>query len=157
MIKKILIGVDDSKYAENAAKYGFKLAEIYNAHVGLVNILEPIAMPMSGTGADEILGASLQRINMSDMEVMDAQTQISERIIDGIAKKFAGKLLVTHFNEYGSTGEGIISCSKEFKADIIVVGTHERTGLDRFFSGSVAEYVVRHSDIPVLVVPMKKS
>jgi nucleotide-binding universal stress UspA family protein len=153
MIKKILIGVDDSKYAENAAKYGFKLAETYNAHVGLVNILEPIAIPISGSGTDEILGTNLQSLGATDIDVLQAQTKISENIIEGTAKKFGGKLKVTHFNQYGSTGEGIIECSKEFKADLIVVGTHERTGLDRFFSGSVAEYVVRHSQVPVLVVP----
>lgn len=156
MIKKILIGVDDSKYAENAAKYGFKLAETFNAHVGLVNILEPIAIPIAGSGADEILGTPMQGLGVSDIDVLQAQTRISENIIERTDKKFGGKLQVTHFNEYGSTGEAIIDCSREFKADLIVVGTHERTGFDRLFSGSVAEYIVRHSEIPVLVVPMKK-
>jgi len=156
MIKKILIGIDDSKYAENAAKYGFKLAETLDAHVGLVNILEPMAIPMAGGGADEILGTSIQGIGTPDIDIIEAQTEISKNIIESTIKKYAGKTQVTQFNEYGTTGEGIISCSLEFKADIIVIGTHERTGLDRLFSGSVAEYVVRHSTIPVLVVPSKE-
>jgi len=156
MIKKILIGIDDSKYAQNAAKYGFKLAETLDAHVGLVNILEPMAIPVSGTGADEILGASIQGVGAPDVDIIQAQTEISKNIVESAIKKYAGKTQVTHFNEYGSTGEGIISCSLEFRADIIVIGTHERTGLDRLFSGSVAEYVVRHSTIPVLVVPSKE-
>jgi nucleotide-binding universal stress UspA family protein len=156
MIKKILIGVDDSKYAQNATKYGFKLAEILEANVGLLNILEPIAILTSGTGADEILGTSIQGVDFPDVDLVRAQTEISDNIIEGTIKKYAGKTQVTRFNEYGSTGEGIIKCSLEFKADIIVIGTHERTGLDRLFSGSVAEYVVRHSTIPVLVVPMKE-
>jgi nucleotide-binding universal stress UspA family protein len=63
---------------------------------------------------------------------------------------------VTHFNEFGSTGDGILNCSKEFKADLIVIGTHSRKGLDRLLSGSVSEHVVRHSEVPVLVVPMKE-
>ncbi len=42
-------------------------------------------------------------------------------------------------------------------AKMIVIGTHSRTGIDRFFMGSVAEQVVRHSDIPVLVVPFVES
>ena len=157
MIKKILIGIDDSKYAQNAAKYGFKLAETLGAHVGLVNILEPITIPISGSGADEILGTSIQGVATPNVDIIEAQTEISKNIIEDAIKKFAGKTQVTHFNEYGSTGEGIINCSLEFKADIIVIGTHERTGLDRLFSGSVAEYVVRHSTIPVLVVPSKES
>jgi len=72
------------------------------------------------------------------------------------AKKYAGKTQITQFNEYGSTGEGIISCSKEFKADLVIIGTHHRSGLDRLLMGSIAEYVVRHSEIPVLVVPSKE-
>lgn len=155
MIKKILIGIDDSKYAENAAKYGFKLAETLDAHVGLVNILEPLAIPMAGSGADEILGTSIQGVGAPDIDIIEAQNDISKNIIESTIKKYAGKTQVTQFNEYGTTGEGIISCSLEFKADLIVIGTHERTGLDRLFSGSVAEYVVRHSTIPVLVVPME--
>jgi len=153
MIKKILIGIDDSKYAENAAKYGFKLAEALDAHVGVVNILEPLTIPVSGTGADEILGTSIQGINAPDVDLIATQTKISEQIVENIVKKYAGKTQVTRFNQYGSTGEGIINCGVEFKADIIVLGTHERTGFDRLFQGSVAEYVVRHSTIPVLVVP----
>jgi nucleotide-binding universal stress UspA family protein len=62
---------------------------------------------------------------------------------------------VTHFTEYGSTASGIIECSKEFGADLIVIGTHSRSGLDRLLMGSVAEHVVRHSEVPVLVVPFK--
>jgi len=89
--------------------------------------------------------------------MLNAQDEISESIIVHTAKKYGGKLEVTHFNDYGSTADGIINCSHEFKADLIVIGTHSRTGIDRLLSGSVAEHVVRHSEIPVLVVPSKES
>jgi len=156
MIKKILIGIDESKYAEHAAKYGFDLAETLNAEVGLVNMIEPVAIPMTSTGADEILGTSMASLNVNEVDLLNVQQEISEGILARTAKKYAGKTQITQFNEYGSTGEGIISCSKEFKADIIVIGTHHRSGLDRLLMGSVAEYVVRHSETPVLVVPSKE-
>jgi nucleotide-binding universal stress UspA family protein len=157
MIKKILIGVDDSKYAEHAAEYGFKLAESLNAHVGLVNIVEPMAIPMTGNGADEILGTPMQGMGLNNnTAILDAQSEISAMLLERTAKKFGGKLQVTHFNEYGTSGDGIVNCSIEFKADLIVIGTHSRSGFDRLFSSHVAEYVVRHSLIPVLVVPTKE-
>jgi nucleotide-binding universal stress UspA family protein len=156
MIKKILIGVDDSKYAEHAAEYGFKLAQSLNAHVGLVNIIEPMAIPMAGNGADEILGTPMQGIAVNNTDILDAQTQMSAMILERTAEKYAGTLQVTNFNEYATTGDGIVSCSVEFKADLIVIGTHTRSGLDRLFSSDVAEYVIRHSEIPVLVVPTRK-
>jgi len=153
MIKKILVGIDDSKYAENAAEYGFKLAESLNAQLGLVHIVENMVMPNSGS-ADTILGVPMMGLNNpNELEIIDAQTEISENLLERTAKKFAGKLQVTHFNEYGPTVDGIINCATEFKADLIILGTHHRSGFDRLLMGNVAEDVLRHSKIPVLVVP----
>jgi nucleotide-binding universal stress UspA family protein len=156
MIKKILIAVDDSKYAENAAKYGFSLASSLDAEVGLVNIVEPTAIPMSGNGADEILGTPMQSLGLTDINLLEAQGKISENILANTVKQFGGKIHVKNFSEYGSIGERIVSLSIEFKADLIVMGTHERSGLDKLFSTDVAEYVIHHSKIPVLVVPGKE-
>lgn len=157
MIKKILIGIDDSTYADHAAKYGFNLAEKLDARIGLVHITEPLAIPLNmTTGANEILGTPMQSISMADTDLLTTQQQMGENILENIIKKYAGKQEVTQFNEYGSTGQGIIDCSKEFHADMIILGTHNRTGFDRLLNGSIAEFVVRHSHIPVLVVPSKE-
>jgi len=51
----------------------------------------------------------------------------------------------------------IIATAHRTQADLIVLGTHGRTGLPRVLMGSVAEAVLRHSDIPVLVVPTRAS
>jgi nucleotide-binding universal stress UspA family protein len=157
MIKKVLIGIDDSKFAEHAAKYGFEIAHKFNAAIGVVNIVEPAIMPHMMTGADPILGVPGQGSGIEEMELLDIQKNQSENIVDRTIKQFAGDIPVTHFTEYGSTADGIISCSKEFKADLIVIGTHSRSGIDRLLMGSVAEHVVRHSEVPVLVVPFVES
>ncbi|MDF2433467.1 MAG: hypothetical protein JWP44_3098 [Mucilaginibacter sp.] len=157
MIKKILIGIDDSKHAENAAKYGFDIAHKFNAAVGLVNIVEPAMMPQMAGTADPVMGMPMQGTGIENMEILDIQRNQSENIVDSAIKKFAGGMKVTHFTEYGSTADGIITCAKEFEADLIVIGTHSRHGLDRLLMGSVAEHVVRHSEVPVLVVPMKEN
>jgi nucleotide-binding universal stress UspA family protein len=157
MIKRILIGVEDSKYAEAATEYGFSLAESLGAHVGVVNIIEPVPVSINSNAGGEILGTPLQGIDsINELELLNVQSVVSGHITEHATKQFGGKVEVTQFNEYGATGEGIIACSVEFKADLIVVGTHHRSGLDRLFSSNVAEYVVRHSEVPVLVVPTKK-
>ncbi len=155
LIKKILIGIDNNKIAEHAAKYGFDIAHKFNAAVGLVNIVEPAIMPYSNN--DVILGSTVQDMGVADMDMITIQNEVSQNIIANTIKKFGGDLKITHFSEFGNTADGIINCSKEFKADMIVIGTHSRTGLDRLIMGSVAEHVVRHSDVPVLVVPFKES
>jgi len=151
-IKKILIGIDDSKFAEHAADYGFDIAHSFKAHVGLVHIVEPMVIPSTGN-SDILLGSSPQVMGINDVELMNIQNDASETLIERTIKKFGKGLEVTHFNEYGDTADGIIDCAKEFKADLIVIGTHSRTGFDRLLMGSIAEHVVRHSEIPVLVVP----
>lgn len=153
-ISKILIGIDDSKYAENAAEYGFDIAHKFNAAVGIVNIVEPIMMPSAGV-VDPMTGSAFNSETIQDIEILDLQKSQSENIVERTIKRFAGDMQVTHFTEYGSTASGIIDCSKEFGADLIVIGTHSRSGLDRLLMGSVAEHVVRHSEVPVLVVPFK--
>lgn len=155
MIKKILIGIDDSTYAEHAAKYGFNLAGTFNAHVGLVHITEPIVpIPATSFAGDDIVGGNIMPVNINAPELLDAQEHNADIVLDRITQKYSSKTEVTHFNEFGPTGEGIIECSKEFKADLIILGTHNRSGFDRLLNGSIAEYVVRHSHIPVLVVPV---
>ncbi|RYZ99193.1 MAG: universal stress protein [Sphingobacteriaceae bacterium] len=151
-ISKIIIGVDDSKYAHHAAKYGFGIARKFNAAVGLVNIIEPIVSPLDTS--DSILGMPLANVSApEEIDLINSQSTMSERIIDRIIQEFGEGLSVSHFSEYGSTADGILQCSTEFGADLIVVGTHKRSGLDRLIMGDVAEGVTRHAKVPVLVVP----
>ncbi|MES2377654.1 MAG: universal stress protein [Bacteroidota bacterium] len=154
LIKKILIGIDNSKFAEHAAKYGFDIAHKFKAKVGLVHIVEPVIMPYNNS-ADPLMGAS--DFSVADVDIINIQNNASKAIIESTIKQFADGLEVTHFSEFGDAADGIISCSKEFGADMIVIGTHSRTGIDRLLMGSVAEHVVRHSEVPVLVVPFHES
>lgn len=154
-ITKILIAIDDNKFSENAAAYGFDLARLSGAEVGMAHIVEPIIFP---TGSSDALTATpFEGSAIADPELINAQAASSENIIEKTIKKFAGDIKVTHFTEYGSTSEGILNCSREFGADLIVLGTHSRSGFERLLMGSTAEHVVRHSEVPVLVVPFKES
>lgn len=154
IVKKILIAVDDNKFAEHAAEIGFSMARMYKAEVGLVNTVEPIMFPPSGT--DVITGIPIESAGMDEAELIKIQSESAETILQQTIKKYGEGVKISHFTEYGTSAESIVKCAKEFNADLIVVGTHSRTGLDRLFMGSIAEHVVRHSHVPVLVVPLKE-
>lgn len=156
--KKILIGIDNSKYAEHAAKTGFALAKTFGASVGLVHVVEPTYVPNS-PATDTTMGIPVEAsINpAAEMEMIDIQNKASDDLLTRIIKDYAGDLEVSQFKDYGSTADGILHCCKEFRADLIVIGTHSRSGLDRLLMGSVAEHVVRHAEVPVLVVPFGDS
>lgn len=152
-IRKILIAVDDSRYADHAAEFGFEMARLCSAEVGLVNIIEPIIMPAGGS--DSITGITTEVSLVNESEMVRIQQEAAENTIRRIQEQYGDQLKITNFTEYGITADGILKCSAEFGADLIVVGTHNRSGIDRLFMGSIAENLVRHSKIPVLVVPLK--
>jgi nucleotide-binding universal stress UspA family protein len=62
-------------------------------------------------------------------------------------------VLVPSSLQIGHAGEHICGGAEHFDADLIVTSTHERTGFKHALVGSTAEYVVRHADCSVLVVP----
>ncbi|MGV8877501.1 MAG: universal stress protein [Sphingobacteriaceae bacterium] len=141
--KKILIGIDDSLHAENAVQHGFELAKLLNAEVALAHVIEPIVLP------DNEIGMTYP------LEMIDAQNEASQQVIDRAIAKYAGDQQVTRFLEIGRPADMMIDFAEQFQADLIVLGTHSRTGLDRFLMGSVAEHVMRHSTVPVMVIPLK--
>jgi len=71
---------------------------------------------------------------------------------DLIARKVQHKMRV---EQHKNPGEGLISVAEEEKADIVVMGTRGLDPIRRTLLGSVSDYVVRHSKVPVLVCPKK--
>jgi nucleotide-binding universal stress UspA family protein len=155
-MKKILIGIDDSKFADCAVEYGFNLAHKLNAEVVLVHIIEPvIAAPVASVDAS--IGMPFDTAaDMVTPELYHIQDERARNILEAAIKKYGKSVQITTCSEYGDTADGILNCGKTHHADMIVIGTHSRTGIDRFIMGSVAEHVIRHAEIPVLVVPMKE-
>jgi len=154
-MKKILIGIGDSKFAEHATEYGFNLAHQLKAEVGLIHVIEPVA-GVPTTAVDSTMGMPFDTTNdLVTPELINIEEEVAKKAIDKAVANYGDGFTITSFTEYGDTADSILECSKTFGADLIVIGTHSRSGLDRFLMGSVAEHVVRHSDVPVLVVPMK--
>ena len=84
-INKILIAVDDNKYAEHAAEVGFDMAQLFGADVGLVNIVEPLIFPESST--DAITGLPIESVNVDEAELIKIQSESAENTIQQTIKK----------------------------------------------------------------------
>ena len=139
----ILIAVDGSKYSQNAAQAGIELAEQLSATVTLLCVID-----MSGAVTNAGGG-------IVDPEVFNIYEEEAIKIVDDLGKKYPyGK--IKKMTVEGIPTEAIWRTARSNKADMIIMGTHGRRGLNHLFMGSVAEYVVRHSKIPVMVVPMSK-
>lgn len=143
--KKILIAVDNSTCSEKAAKTGYEMAKKFNSKIALLNIIEPAPTTVN---PDYTLAPVF-------MEMYDNSDENSHLLLKEIEKKFAKGVSTTYLSTIDTATHGIIQQAEEWGAELIVIGTHGRSGLYHFLMGSVAEHVARKSACPVLIVPNK--
>jgi nucleotide-binding universal stress UspA family protein len=146
--KRILIAIDDSAFSEKATQIGFNLAETLNAKVALLNVMDP---PSTSYAGDPLLGQ--QPLIIPEVALM--QEDASKEILERYGKLWKGNQELTTFSQMGNPRVEILATAEEWNADLIILGTHGRTGFDHFISGSIAEGVARRSLCPVLIVPNK--
>lgn len=139
--KRILIAIDASTFAAKAAKAGFAFAHRVHAHIALVYAVDP---------AREVVSADL---GITPQESEAILVEEAERTIENYIKIYNGGEDVVRFTPHGIAEEEILRIAKEWRADLIVMGTHGRSAIGRMLSGSKAEYVVRHATVPVLLMP----
>ena len=137
----ILVPTDFSPQAEAALDYACTLATKLGATVNLLSVLSIPAL-----GVPE-LGAALTASAIADM-VRDNQAALEKLADARRGKATIGKVLM----RTGDARDVIPNVAEEIRADLLVMGTHGRRGLSRALLGSVTEYVVRVSNIPVLTV-----
>jgi nucleotide-binding universal stress UspA family protein len=70
-------------------------------------------------------------------------------------KKHLGDENISIILKEGSSAEEILNIAKEIKADLIVIGSHSKKWLDKLIIGSTTEKVLKHSKIPMLIIPTK--
>jgi nucleotide-binding universal stress UspA family protein len=141
-IKRILVPTDFSPGAGGALDWASYMAQCFKAELLLVHAL------------DLTLGAAAGF--PSDVAMMPAVQQLADRVREEANTEMA-KLAEQYPHARPIIREGIprrviLEVAKAEAASIIVMGTHGRTGLAHVFFGSVAEHVVRHSQVPVLTV-----
>jgi nucleotide-binding universal stress UspA family protein len=146
-IHRILIAVEDSPYSEQALNYGVLLAKNLGSKITLVHVDEiPISSPYS---ADPLLNESPVMIP----ELMHIQEEASKLLFKKIKEQHGDVVEMSTVTKIGRAQDEILSVADDCKADMIILGTHGRTGFDHFISGSVSESVARKAKCPVLIIP----
>ncbi|MDR7481716.1 MAG: universal stress protein [Armatimonadota bacterium] len=141
-VQRILAPTDFSPGAEPALQWAMGLADRFGARVTLLHVLDLSLGALAGLSPD--VAAMPATIELAERVRADAQEQMRR-----LAARFPD---ATPVLREGTARAAIIDVAKEIGADLIVMGTHGRTGLAKVFFGSVAEHVVRHSPVPVLTV-----
>lgn len=140
--RKILIAVDGSEYALNAAKKGLELAQQLNASIALLFVVD----------TRKAIGNVDAGISHEDALLILKKE--AEQTLDQVAEVYSGTGIVKFMPE-GHPRQEILKIAEIWEADLIVLGTHGRKGLMHLLLGSSAEYIVRHSKVPVMVVPVR--
>lgn len=147
MYDTIVIPTDGSDGALRAAEHGAALARRYGASVHLVTVIDvQRAAGMFGAGG----------IDQAFVDRLEAAGEQRLRETEAIAEGDEGddiRSAVVRGPPWKAPSAGILEYATEHEADLIVMGTHGRTGVGRVLLGSVAEQVVRNADVPVLAVP----
>ncbi len=136
----ILVPMDFSAYADHALDYAIALAEKLQARLTLLHVIHPMLM---GVGD---VAAALPNAYLQNLEA-GVQIEMGNHFERVEAAKLEGGIAIVH----GVTFQCIIDIAQDKNVDLIVMGTHGRTGLQHVLLGSVAEKVVRLAPCPVLV------
>lgn len=143
-IKRILAAIDFSQDSLHALAYARDLSRALRAELLLLHVVDQTYL----AGVPELRLANPALAKLLDDQWQIAQTHVARL---GACLERKGQLLQT-LTKRGSPAQVIADTAKRTAADLIVMGTHGRTGLTHMLLGSIAEKVVRTAACPVLTV-----
>ena len=144
--EQILVPYDASSYANHAFDDALKIAEKFGSKITVLTVL--------GTKVEQSTGISLERA----IEIQEGHEDVATKILkdlEGLAKEkgveFSFKVIYEP-----SPYKGIVNFSNSNSMDLIVMGSHGRSGIKKALLGSVASGVVEHANCPVLIIKKMK-
>jgi len=143
-IDRILCPVDFFPASDKAVDYAAGLAEIYNSRVFLLHAVVPVVpvayeFPLNTAE----IAREMQQAARGEMKKLVARIK---------TRRIEAEFLI----KAGAVHDVIRRAISTIKPDLIAMGTHSRTGIDRWFLGSETEWLMRHSPVPVLTISAKE-
>lgn len=142
--KRILVAVEELPLAEFVFKRGVSLAKEFGAKIALIHVVN---IPTSVGSIDA---------GILPEEAMDFSKSAGQNLLKNLVEQFSDGEEIEEFLPIGSPVDEVVAVAKEFEADLLVVGTHARSGFSKFFLGSVEEQIVNQVPCEVLVVKKRK-
>jgi nucleotide-binding universal stress UspA family protein len=143
-IQTVLHATDFSPCSDFALQVAGALARDYGARLVILHVG---SVPLQHLGGAQSVPPSEAELGRDDLE-----NQLRQRLVPNLTKGPEYRL------EYAeSASDEILRIADEIRCDLIVLGTHGRTGVSRLLMGSVAEQIVRRAKCPVLTVRLRSS
>lgn len=136
---RVLVPMDFSEVSETVLRYGVELTSEQGTTV-LLHVLEPLPLHFESAFGGFVNTEGLARIRENAQKLLEEST-----------RRFPGRNFVTELRE-GKPSGLILEAAERHRAQLIVMGTHGRGGIEDLFLGSVAARIVRKARCPVLTV-----
>jgi nucleotide-binding universal stress UspA family protein len=150
MFKKILVCLDGSELSEQILPYAEEQALHFNSKLVLIRVYsEPgfIGLAVPGFPGVPIETQSMgKQIEREEQEAKNYLKTIADKLL-----KQRG-LTAECVTSLGVAGESIVKYAAENKVELIAIATHGRSGPGRVVMGSIADYVLRHAHLPILLI-----
>lgn len=143
MYKHILVAVDGSEAARKAVVQAAGLARAFGSEVTALYVIDPY--PFTGLGSDFAYGQA-EYLAAANAEAREATGAARATLAA------AGLTVHTQVVEAHAAWRGILDTAQAVGADLVLMGSHGRRGLEKIVLGSVTQAVLSHAHLPVLVV-----
>ena len=142
---KILVAVDLSDLANVALDYAATLAKAFKSQIRVLHVVAPIPSYIGNEIAPPVIPAENKE------EILRMRQELA-----AMAEYLQSQGIEAHYElSHGPVIETILENAGSFNAELIVMGAHSHGFLYRAFMGSVCSGVVKHSHVPVLIIPGK--
>ena len=149
---QILVPLDDNPEHAKALPVTKELARACGAALHLIMVIPELAT-LSGGNA---VGSRM--LPRTTSRLLDLKTQDAENYLQGLESDLRREGFVASSHVLrGDPASVIVEASQRAKIDVIVIGTHGKTGMDAFWAGSVAHRICSQSRVPLLLIPVGKS
>lgn len=141
MINKILVPVDLTEQSSSAIDYALLISTMFNAKIYCIHVIDKnsiISLNTAHYTAGDFLG--------------EIEKQANIKMNDLLTKYLTSDTKIFHEIIWGLPYKDISDYAQKNKIDLIVMNSHTKSRISRFFLGSVAEKVLRYSKVPVLIL-----
>lgn len=152
-MNKVLIAIDYNPTSQEVAEKGYSLARTMGAEVCLIHVISDVAH--YGMRYPPFLGYDGFDAGAVDIELVNQRREMTEDYLKTAAEHLGDPSVSTYLAE-GDAARAILDYADEWNADLIVLGTHSHSVLEKLFMGTVASTILEKTKVPVFVVPVKK-
>lgn len=153
MYKKILLPTDGSKNSEKAISHALTIAEYEDAEIIILNVVDSVYL--TGLPEEDLITKSEMILEEESKKVTSRVEEIIQELEEEKGSE-AKEIKLSARTVEGNAADVILKLSEKEDIDLIVIASSGKHMLDRFLLGSVTEKTVRHTKVPILVIPNKE-